>query len=144
MGNMTMADGAPLSVGSRDAARADFPKAGRHAAAARAKAASSSRVVPFLMCLSLKLKQRNISPRPSTCRTRLPAHADKYIRITLAHGQIYVKMDTILIMIALYGERRSRAGQRFSAWRWRRMEDMSEVMRMASFLALNQVSCLFA
>ena len=52
-GNMTMADGAPLSVGSRAAAFAvPAPSAVRHAAPARAIAASRSSDVPFLMCLS--------------------------------------------------------------------------------------------
>ena len=52
-GKMTMADGAPLSVGSREAADADpAPQDVRHAAPARAIAASRSSVVPFLMCLS--------------------------------------------------------------------------------------------
>ena len=52
-GNMTLAEGAPLSVGSRVAATAvPAPVPERHAAPARARAASSSSVVPFLMCLS--------------------------------------------------------------------------------------------
>ena len=74
-GNMTMADGAPLSVGSRVLVCGDaYPKAERQVTPAKAIAASRSRIVPFLMCLSLCITK---DPKIGTN----PAHAENSVSL---------------------------------------------------------------